>query len=549
MLVIIALAPVAAFLWKSPAEVPMGDAYIHFVYARNLSEHGQLAFNLGMQEGIGTTSILWVLLLAGLNFVGVDPVTAARVLGAGLLMLEGQIVFHLTLRVVAHMPPRARLGIALGAATVAVASGNTVWMALSGMETLLFLTLGLTALLFYERRRFALAGIALGLMALTRTEGLALAAVLGGLELYRRRKFGPWAIKLGLPILVFFVPWLAFLQIRQGSPLPSSFQGKQAAMAAGSATFTDEHPEYTWLVSASPMLHIASWIGYSVVYMTGAAAFPGPAFTFGGPVDPEQFVAPYFGVGLSLALLGGLILVAGRRLWRVRRTLTLQTTSWRLIIAVLLWNLAHNFMYAVLLPIPGAGGRYGPLNQLLIWLAALAGALLLGQLRRVFAVAGLAGLIALSLGYWQTIYADNIDYNQRVRIPAAEYIEQHVPDGAAVGAVDLGPLRYYGNHETVDLFGFINNDIAQYRDDGGQYTDYLIERDLEYLLLFGPGDDGEPSVLNFGRRVGLYDDERFRPTTLEQFSIPTAEWLRGSGPVNNYLPAIEIVHVEFAPAR
>src|SRR2546430_4333577 len=58
------------------------DAFISFVYARNLAEHGQLVFNLG-QHVEGYTNFLWTVLLAILMKVGIAPELAARVLGTG----------------------------------------------------------------------------------------------------------------------------------------------------------------------------------------------------------------------------------------------------------------------------------------------------------------------------------------------------------------------------------------------------------------------------------------------------------------------------------
>ena len=49
------------------------------------------------------------------------------------------------------------------------------------------------------------------MLALTRTEGLVLAIVLSGLELWRRRTILPWAMKLIVPIVLLLGPWLVFL--------------------------------------------------------------------------------------------------------------------------------------------------------------------------------------------------------------------------------------------------------------------------------------------------------------------------------------------------
>src|SRR5512146_354980 len=56
------------------------DAFISFVYSRNLARHGQLVFNLG-ERVEGYTNFLWTLMLAGFLKVGLSPETMSRVLG------------------------------------------------------------------------------------------------------------------------------------------------------------------------------------------------------------------------------------------------------------------------------------------------------------------------------------------------------------------------------------------------------------------------------------------------------------------------------------
>src|SRR6185436_10328266 len=56
------------------------DAFISFVYSRNLARHGQLVFNLGDRVE-GYTNFLWTVLLAGLYKVGLQPELMSRLLG------------------------------------------------------------------------------------------------------------------------------------------------------------------------------------------------------------------------------------------------------------------------------------------------------------------------------------------------------------------------------------------------------------------------------------------------------------------------------------
>src|SRR5215813_6739804 len=56
------------------------DAFISFVYSRNLARHGQLVFNLG-ERVEGYTNFLWTVILAAFLKVGLAPEIVSRVLG------------------------------------------------------------------------------------------------------------------------------------------------------------------------------------------------------------------------------------------------------------------------------------------------------------------------------------------------------------------------------------------------------------------------------------------------------------------------------------
>src|SRR5438067_8589447 len=56
------------------------DAFISFVYARNLAEHGQLVFNLG-ERVEGYTNFLWTVFLAGWMKLGWRPESSSLFFG------------------------------------------------------------------------------------------------------------------------------------------------------------------------------------------------------------------------------------------------------------------------------------------------------------------------------------------------------------------------------------------------------------------------------------------------------------------------------------
>src|SRR5262249_54931824 len=84
------------------------DAFISFVYSRNLAQHGQLVFNLG-ERVEGYTNFLWTVLLAAAMRLGLPPELGSRILGtlAGALGLVVAARLHFRLRIADGGPPTA----------------------------------------------------------------------------------------------------------------------------------------------------------------------------------------------------------------------------------------------------------------------------------------------------------------------------------------------------------------------------------------------------------------------------------------------------------
>ena len=170
----------ALFLWPSPTEFPMDDTYIHLVYAGNLSEQGKLFFNNPDEKGVGTSSVLWTLILAGEKSLGLPMHTVAKLAGVASLVTVGLGLYLLLRPILPGMPAL------VGSLAVAL-SGHMLWFALSGMETMLFLALAILALLCYRNLRWGLLGLLLGLLMLARLEGIFLAVAIGAVDILRHK--------------------------------------------------------------------------------------------------------------------------------------------------------------------------------------------------------------------------------------------------------------------------------------------------------------------------------------------------------------------------
>ncbi len=230
------------------------DAYISFVYSRNLAEHGELTFNLGDRVE-GYSNFSWTVLLAAGMLLGISPEISSRVLGTlcGLLVLL--VVSRITRRALGDADsPWA----ALPPLFLALSSGFACWSS-GGLETQLFTLLCVVAIERFaaawqcqseaiaeassNRRAWRQLGAVLAVAAMTRPEGLLLAGVLGGCALAgnvaRLRRAGG-RLSLGalgalipppqratlLWFLALFVPWWGWRLWYYGWPWPNTYYVK-----------------------------------------------------------------------------------------------------------------------------------------------------------------------------------------------------------------------------------------------------------------------------------------------------------------------------------
>ena len=553
--VAMALLAAGGFLGRAPAEFPIDDAYIHFVYAENLADGYGLTFNRGEFTGLGTTSILWVLVLAGFRLAGVSVPLAAKLLGVGSLALLAAAVYDLAYRLFFRWRGPQAVGPALCSAGLVAFSGNLVWFSLSGMETLFFLAWGFLALAFYWRRRFVLLGVALGLLALTRVEGILLAGVIVLLEVASEKRLGwPVGIVVGV-VAACLTPWIGFVFWKTGHFLPTSFAGKKVGQMLGMNQLLAQRPLLHLILGMKPVVYLLGWATYLTLFVLGAGARPGrPPTWYRWEVQPDFQVSL---VGLLLVLLIAVPLLgrAVRLAWRFG-----EGRSWlaewgdRPLMALLGWFLLHNLAYMIMLPNLGTASRYAALNHVVLWLALAVGVWTLPWDSRWFKL-GIVGVMLLAgtdFGRWSEVYAANIEHMQRVRIAAAQYIDRRLPPEAPVAAHDIGAVKYFGHRRVVDLGGLIDTAFVSYLRQK-RVADYLQERGVEYLVI--------PAAHSAEKGGGWYDylgadhlNLRQQPQVdlLEErrFEIDRTRWLIGAQPTWNALAAVLIYRLRWhRPAR
>jgi hypothetical protein len=157
---------------------PYEVAHVAFRLARNLLRSGSLAWDAGGVPVEGYPSLAWVLVAAVPEAIGLSTAAFMQSLSA--------LCALLTTWVLARFSPVRLAGVI--APLLFVASGAVASAAASGTEMTLAALLVTASFLAYEHERPRALALGLALLCLTRPEGAPLAAVLLGMELWRRAR-------------------------------------------------------------------------------------------------------------------------------------------------------------------------------------------------------------------------------------------------------------------------------------------------------------------------------------------------------------------------
>lgn len=271
------------------------DAAIAFAYARNLAHGDGLVAFAGGERTEGYSDPLWILLLAAVQVVGLDPFVMSKVLGTVLAAATVPFVWGITRRL-PGISPRAPMFAALLAATSPLLG---IW-ANAGLENPLFsllLAAGIYLLLTelgagrVGGRRPPWSSLLFLGLAFTRTEGIVyagFAVAIGALADVRRGSLRGAALR----VLACVLPYVAYQLARYAYfalPFPLPYYAKVA-----NANFD-----------------ITSWRSRGWTDLRGWALECGWGFLFLVPVLGVTRGRWVRGLGVGSVTLGVLLLVPG----------------------------------------------------------------------------------------------------------------------------------------------------------------------------------------------------------------------------------------------
>ena len=410
----VALLLAATLMWPVRGYLT-DDTFIHLQYARHLAEGRGFVFNPG-ERVYGSTSPLWVALIADGIALGFDGLRTARVLGA-VATLGSVVLFMQLMRRNLRMPELRCL------ATITWAGHP--WMirwSLSGMETPLAVALVLAGFVsFTEGKQWGSRPVRTGalwaLAALTRPEAVFLLLLwFVFLVIDTDSREGVRRLIAGsLPPAFIYGGWLMFARLYFGTFWPNTLSAKTAG-----------------------------GIGWEYVFDT---------------IKRQVGIVAYSDAVLAGALAAALLFGA-RRLWPSR------PQAQRLLPWV--WVFAVPVLY-VMRGVPVLSRYLVPLLPILAWLSWRsverwwAGEDPAPQLRRGAAVLGI-GLATLALVQGLLLYTNAVlpqvrSFSAGLRqslVPWGEWFAAHSRPTDTIAAPDIGAIGYHGRRRVLDLAGLVS---------------------------------------------------------------------------------------------
>ncbi|HUG35242.1 MAG TPA: hypothetical protein VMJ90_10770 [Anaerolineales bacterium] len=527
------------FLYPSPIEFPMDDAYIHFVYADNLASHGRLFFNDVSETGIGTTSPLWVFLLAGLKLLGIPLPLSAKLLGA-LMMITLSSALYLIFR------PVWKSHYLLLAIFLIAISGNLLWFSLSGMDTILFLAFGTLSFLAYRYQKWTALGAAVGLTILARPEGIILAGAIALVDVWANRGVRRELIKAMAIGALISVPWFVYIYLRSGYILPTSAIGKQFSFDIALGFVASRYPVLANFVYLRNLTYPLAWLSYLVLFALGGKSFPPPFLLDDSAFGVGSYAPSVWAIPVWLLIVLPLIIATGRWLASAKRWQGwVQDADSRPLVMFGAWILLHNIAYMLFFPVIGTASRYGMMNHLALWILLAMGASKF-EARPVLARMLTGGLIVMACVntlHWNRVYDSNIEHMQAVRIQAAYAYRDLIPEGENCAVFDIGAIRYFSARSILDISGLTNPEPFQWLNEH-RADAYLVKNGATCLILPGQANVEDEGWIDFIQILGFDNSQYFTLQESYTFEMDPDRWMVGYIATGNQHRSVVIYSLE-----
>lgn len=447
------LYPLLARLALGEWTFPFDDPWTHQVYARNLAQTGQYAFNPG-EPSTASSAPLWTALMVPAHWFGINPVLWALAWGLLSFAALGWVAWSWAERHFARPLPALLTGAIL-------LTPHIAWSGVEGMETALVAAVALLILSRADRGPW------------TRGRDAFVDGLLNGVLLWLRPE---------APLLTLISSW----------PRRRAGWKQLLLYAAGYLVLTLPYLGLNWAISGRPLPQTV----YAKVAYYARPLSPASLATFLS--DLFWTLAPGIWPLVILLLVLAVVRMARRREW-----------PWG---PALAWAGLTVLVAAVRLPVVLHFGRhFVPVLPALVLACgeALGGLPALGR-RALLVLGGCLLLIGLVVGV--SFYRPACQAILDSQVAMGRWIAAHVPAEATVATHDIGAIGYFGRHRLVDTLALITPDLTPIvgaHDTAGLWA-FLREHRVQYLAtLDGQYEEiqhepGVREVVREGRMVLLY---------------------------------------------
>jgi len=395
---------------------PLDDSWIHLQFARNLHDFGKFSYFKGEMVTSGSTSPIYVVVLAAGFWVMHNEFILSYALGIAFLIGSSIFAYRMMRRTIPVM-------FALPGAALLLLEPRLQWAAVSGMETTMFIFMLVATLYYYILKNGVYVGVLAGLLVWVRPEGLLFLMLLtldfaARVFIRRRRRkesSEAWALAVIRIAPVGILLYFAFNLLLSGSFFPNTLAAKLAYYSSPNTSFFAGAVDF-----------------FSAGHMTAIAVF---------------------------ACLGGIATL--RDTFRERVTGNIVLVLWPVLLCIL---------FGLKLPHLYQEGRYlMPALPFLIMLAVVGVLSVAAFVKKhliqhpslefsltAIPLLFIAGQETFATERMAATYAVECKYIADRQVRTAKWLHDTLPVEARVATHDVGAIGFYSGRRVVDMIGLVS---------------------------------------------------------------------------------------------
>lgn len=446
--------------------VPLDDTWIHFRFAENFAAGRFFEYNAG-EPTAGTTSPLYVVLLAGASFISSDYILNSIFISCLFHLLSCIVAYRLALTVFSSEAAKesiAQLGLtpwqaSLLSTLLTVFTGRFLWAGLSGMETTLFAFLTLSSVYSFialknEKNEIYITTVLAALATTARPEGLLLTSFISlirisnSIKVKDLKELFPKLILSAVPFLLIAGPYFWFSYSLTGHIFPNTYKGQGG--------------ELQYLPGLN-YLRIVCIYFFRDNFITGILFAGG--FLYTAKHFRRLFGGEFGNITLLIIWVYGLPLVS-----------SFLVPNWR-----------HHMRYMMpLIPFVSITSVY--------FLGIFLGSEKLVRLRSFFLKnpARLAIILVFSMLYYG-LFAFYIGKNTQnindQQVALGYWVKENVGRDKTIAVNDIGAITFISKNRVIDMAGLVTPEVLRYRqynwDDNLDSLNYLLKKNnVEYIIIY-----------------------------------------------------------------